>query len=58
MQTFPCASAGIAASAAGSIVAVMHQHDSGGRPEAIAQSFAAPQRGHLVASLVSIGWVI
>jgi hypothetical protein len=53
MQTLPFASAGIEAIAAGSIDAVMHQHDSGGRSLAIAQSLARPQRGHLVESLVS-----
>lgn len=58
MQTLPCASAGIEAIAVGSIDALMHQHDSGGRPFAVAHSLASPHRGHFVASLVSIGPVI
>ncbi|KPK54193.1 MAG: hypothetical protein AMJ63_03995 [Myxococcales bacterium SG8_38_1] len=58
MQTLPCASAGMDCSAAVSMVAVMHQHDSGGRPPATAHSFAPPQIGHLVGSLVSMGCLI
>jgi hypothetical protein len=53
MHTLPCASAGIAASALALIVAVMHQHDSGSRPDATAHSLASPHRGHLVVSFES-----
>lgn len=53
IQTFPRASAGIDASTAWLMVAVMHQHDSAPLPAATAHSLGLPHRGHLLVSLGS-----
>jgi hypothetical protein len=51
IQVFPCASAGIDASAVELMVTDMHQQDSAFRPAATAHSFCLPHRGHLLASM-------
>jgi hypothetical protein len=54
MHTLPWASAGIEDKTSGSMVLVMHQQDSAGRPDAIAHWLGFPQSGHRVMSSKSI----